>query len=108
MHHAHIGGQAAGDADNRFVVPFRHPRDADRHLALQRLAVDTPFTGNHQRRIFHQLLQPQRFGDNFDSLAQLGAAKRLQTGAHSAGRAGAGHPIDILIQIALNNVGIMF
>jgi hypothetical protein len=47
MHDADIGGQAAGNPDHRYVKTLRHLRHPHRHLAVDRLAIDTPFAGDH-------------------------------------------------------------
>ena len=103
MHHADIRRQAAGNTDYRLIKPFRHLRHANRHLAVDALAVDAPFAGDHQRSVFDLLRQPERLGDNFDAASQIRLAEGVQRRAHAARRAAAGNMQHVDIEIALNN-----
>ncbi len=47
MHDANIGGKTAGNPDHRDVKTLRHSRHPHRHFAVDRLAIDTPFAGDH-------------------------------------------------------------
>ena len=47
MHDANIGGKTAGNPDHRNIKTLRHSRHPHRHFAVDRLAIDTPFAGDH-------------------------------------------------------------
>ena len=89
MHDADVSRQAPGNADDRQVVAFCHPRHANRHFAVNRLAIDTPFAGDHQVRIRHDIGKMERIGHNLNARPQLCAAKGVQARAHSPRRAAA-------------------
>ncbi len=89
VNHFYIRRQAASNTNHRNRVAFRHPGHADGHFAMDRLAVDSPFPGDHQVRITHGSVKCQRFGNNFNALAQIRAAERIQRHAHAARRAAA-------------------
>ena len=57
VHNAHIRRQAAGNPNHRYLIAFGNPRHPYRYLAVDRLAIDTPFPGNHQIRIGNQRIQ---------------------------------------------------
>ena len=67
MYNANIIGQATRNANHRFMVLFRHVCDANRNLAVNTLAVNTPFTSDHQRTIVNMFLQIQRRSDDFNT-----------------------------------------
>jgi HPt (histidine-containing phosphotransfer) domain-containing protein len=88
MHHANIRGQAAGNPDNRYVKALRHLRHPHRHFAVDRLAIDTPFAGDHQIGIRHPLASCSA-SVTISMPGRSCAAERIQRRAHAARRAAA-------------------
>src|SRR5205807_1896641 len=63
------------------------PRHAGRRFPFERLPIQTPFSCNHQVRVFHLQFKPDCFCDNFESRPDCRAAKTQQTEAETAGGA---------------------
>ena len=75
MHHAGVGGQASGDAQDRLAVPLGNPRHPDRGLAMDGLAVDATLAGNHQVGVGNDAVQPHGRGHDLEAPAQLAPRK---------------------------------
>ncbi|MNT37885.1 hypothetical protein D3C72_1740470 [compost metagenome] len=107
MHHTDVAGQTACNADHRFMVFFGDVRHANRHFAVNALAVESPFAGEHQGAVVDMFFEVQRLGDNLNPTTQLRAEKRHQRRAHSPCRAGAWDVFNVNRQRFLNHVSKM-
>nr|GEU28571.1 hypothetical protein [Tanacetum cinerariifolium] len=110
MHDAGAGRQAAGNADHRLAVALGHARHADRRLAVDGLAVDAAFAGEHQVGIDHGRVQPDGGRDDVAARTQAAAQEHQHGRADAAARAGArqvGDVLDVPAEVARDDGGVV-
>ena len=95
----------AGEHDHRHAGRHRPPGHADHGLAGQALGVERALAGDHQIGVGEGLVEPDQVEQQVDARGQPGAEKREGPRADPAGCSGAGDPVDVDAEVAVQHLG---
>lgn len=107
INHSHIAGQTPGNHHNRHAMALCDLGYAERSLAVDGLAINTPLSGNHQISPAHGRIQPHGFGHDFYAGPQPPMQQRQHGRAHPASRARPGNMANSNAKVTLDNPGVM-